>query len=500
MGLPANSLVLDVGLPGRRVGDQPFRVEVSADAVAQLIDDAAGALRVYELFAVRRPGDLLKYLSLTVLEAPPDVRRKAARFARPTDIGLLEFWQIFESVADDRGPIDEAWFAAIEGDSFRGFVANWFEAVRAVQHRLRNDGSRLVRNEIRLLDRAEHPFDRRPEVAWQRKLRRCEPHSSAGDEALAAVVAELLDSEDIDSVSAGYGVAFPVLRLLCERQLQRAESTGSEPFDAFPIFVVGDPSVDADVWGAHVGWFFEGIAFGQLHLESADIDARSLAKLLESSRSFGGRLPEIIVCAFDAGDLTGFRRTETRGLHVYRRERRLSRHERHALSRTPWSRWRTVLDLDGRLQIAGGEPFVLIVDTVQDPNSSDARDQAALLAAIERESSSSFAVLTQPDLPLEQAVCERAVRLFGERTAARHAAACERVGAANVVVALLEGPPTPVARELMRAARQGGATTCAIAPPGSIEADSADLTITGNGWAGLLRAHAVSRRDDPHAE
>ncbi|MFZ5541403.1 MAG: hypothetical protein ACOY5V_16855, partial [Pseudomonadota bacterium] len=388
MDLPADSLVLDVGLPGRRVGDQPFRVEVSADAVAQLIDDAAGALRVYELFAVRRPGDLLKYLSLAVLEAPHGVRRKAARFAEQTDIGWLEFGQILESVADDRGPIDEAWFAAIEGDSFRGFVARWFEAVRAAQYRLRHDGSRLVRNEIRLLDRAEHPFDRRPDIAWQRSLRRREPPSSAGDEALAAVVAEMLDSEDIDSVSARYGVAFPVLRLLCERQLQRAESSGCEPFEAFPIFVLGDPSVDADVWGACVSWFTEGIAFGQLHLESADMDARSLAKLLESSRSFDGQLPEIIVCAFDAGDLAGFRRAQKRGLHAYRRERRLSRHERHALTRMPWSRWRTVLDLDGRLQIASGEPFVLIVDTVQDPNGSDARDQAALLAAVERESSS----------------------------------------------------------------------------------------------------------------
>ena len=55
-------LKLDIDCRGYRNEALPFKVDVYPDALLRLMDDAKHGQRIYELFAIRRPGDVKKYL------------------------------------------------------------------------------------------------------------------------------------------------------------------------------------------------------------------------------------------------------------------------------------------------------------------------------------------------------------------------------------------------------------------------------------------------------
>jgi hypothetical protein len=60
-------LALDPYCHGYRNEPPPFKVDVYPDALLRLIDDAKHGLRIYELFAIKRLGDIMKYLSKFIM-------------------------------------------------------------------------------------------------------------------------------------------------------------------------------------------------------------------------------------------------------------------------------------------------------------------------------------------------------------------------------------------------------------------------------------------------
>ena len=64
--------LVQIDLQGHHYRGEPysFRVEILDHALDHLIEDARNAYRVYELFAIRRPGDLWKYLWVRLIDVP----------------------------------------------------------------------------------------------------------------------------------------------------------------------------------------------------------------------------------------------------------------------------------------------------------------------------------------------------------------------------------------------------------------------------------------------
>lgn len=108
----------------------PFSVKLLDHALDFLIEDARNAYRVYELFAIRRPGNIWKHLWVQLIDVPERVwaRYRQARSAvqrcqsqawSENALPLLSFDPFFSWRWDDTDPEDECWLRARQGTAFK---------------------------------------------------------------------------------------------------------------------------------------------------------------------------------------------------------------------------------------------------------------------------------------------------------------------------------------------------------------------------------------------
>jgi len=64
---------VDLECDDHQQGLQPFRVELLDQALGRLVEDARNAYRIYELFAIRTPREVWRYLWVRLLEVPVTV-------------------------------------------------------------------------------------------------------------------------------------------------------------------------------------------------------------------------------------------------------------------------------------------------------------------------------------------------------------------------------------------------------------------------------------------
>ncbi len=251
----------------------PFVVELLCQPLAALIEDAASGKRVYEFMSIRRPGDVLQYLAIRLVDVGDDVKQAVAS-RRPTEspevpkeIPFLEFDKCFHWDPDDTYPHHLAWLAHREGKYWSKKLDSLFEIVRGAQSRLRENDDFLLRHEIGFIDAHQHRRDYWPD--W-----RVNPHPlpmtgwKAEDmpEYLRDVILDLIQRDDVQSVSCPFD-DFVIWRALVVKQLRRSEATGLPLQEAFAL--CGPNAVywqGIEDWGGKVHIPMEGACGGDLFI------------------------------------------------------------------------------------------------------------------------------------------------------------------------------------------------------------------------------------------
>lgn len=322
-------MLIDLECRGFRCKRFPFRVELLTHAVEHLINDAINAYRVYELFSIQRPGDIWKYLWVRLLDVPERVQDKytsareetADRFGREhpweePQIPLIHFDRFFSWYWDDTEPEDECWLTERESKRFREHADNLFAIIRGVQQELASLADTLITHEIFRIKTHQHPYDYKAEQPF---LQTREDYRTITaplrTKAYYGKLKRLLRDPEIKSIASRGDTDFQTIRICCEEQRRRANSSGLKPLDSFPISILSDGLKYTNAWESEVMFFCEGLGPGDLWIEQTDGSGDvSIKELVEKH----GRKRPRYFTFFDEGNILGYTREAGDGWYLYR--------------------------------------------------------------------------------------------------------------------------------------------------------------------------------------
>lgn len=312
------------GYRGERVN---FKIQILTYAVDALINAALDARCVYELFAVRRIGDVFKYLWLRPEELPVLIvnRYQNARERSPeNNNSRLHLWpsdQMPYLVFDDlffenwdAYPEEHSWLQMRNGEEIKAIAESCFERFKQAQLALRSSDDLLIQHTINFIDAGHHPYDYKPTL----------PYTLQGDdraihnfhrfsEGYYSKLVEMLLNPVIKSVAYRDGNDYQTLRLCCNEQIKRATQEKLS-IDNFKISAIGDEPLDADVWGARIYWYSEGLAYGDLFIQQENSYSYPLKRLVEEA----GKIRPFLFCYKDEGDISGYEKETGNGWVLYR--------------------------------------------------------------------------------------------------------------------------------------------------------------------------------------
>lgn len=315
-------IALDLECRGYRGERWPFRVQLLTHALDHLIADAKEGHRVYEFFAIRRPGDIWKYVWVGIVDVSDNVRSRCDG-ARAKALVNWPDGQIPFSVFDglfwgdgwDDEPDDVPWLLWRGRATSQEFVEACLEIVRFAQSALRHSNDSLIRHEIAFLDRFKHESDYLDSPPTNLTdtdysspvIPGCEP-------GLYAKLKELVARPEVTTVSFRGEPDHQLFRILCREQQTRREEPGAVPVEICAL-VNAPPAVSS--WGATVTFMEEGLRWGVLHVERANRFGGPLRELLSD------RLPKssrhLLLLDRDEGEITGYRRHGGTGWMLYER-------------------------------------------------------------------------------------------------------------------------------------------------------------------------------------
>ena len=303
---------------------RPFSVDLLDHALDFLIEDARNAYRVYEFFAIRRPGDIWKYLWVQLIDVPEQVwtrYRKARSAARGREshpwsenaLPLLRFDSFFSWCWDDTDPEDECWLRARQGTAFKTYVSRCFTRICQAQDALRESDDPLIRYEIHALQAVNHPYDYQAEIPFTLTnadyVSPVRPKRTSG---YYAILCELLARPEVRSVAYRGDKDFQTIRLLCTEQRRRADVSGKRPVDELPICLLSDGVPAVTAWQAFVVFYYEGLGYGDLFIDQTDHSV-SLKDLVEKH----DRHWHWLLSYQDEGEIRGYQRTASKGWTFY---------------------------------------------------------------------------------------------------------------------------------------------------------------------------------------
>jgi NAD-dependent SIR2 family protein deacetylase len=323
-GLHFPDFLLDLGEVGWRP-PEPFKVNLQADRLAGLREDALQGARLYELMAIQRPGDIWAYVDVIGLALPEQVmrrekeaRQRAHSYWRDqlNPLSLAAFDALFDWAGDDTDQEDSAWLRRMDSDDIHTYIASLFQLIRVAQLQASNL-DRIARYELALIHKRQHACDRLSPYRWKKMLWSVPEKKHPGINTMLTELERLLRDESIQSVCSR-GMAYPVLRLLCSEQLRRAQLQISDPSKAFPISTLSDPLFDVTPWGCKVMWYCEGMGSGDLYFELpggwGGCDVKELWSRNDRSAA------RVILLPFDAGEIDGYNRETGYGWVRYDRQ------------------------------------------------------------------------------------------------------------------------------------------------------------------------------------
>lgn len=318
---------MDVSFKAYKGNQVAFKVEILTYAIEHLIAATHDALRVYELFSVRRVGDVWKYFWLRPVELPPRLqeRYQCAREEAippyekmhpwPNDqIPFLTFddWFFWNYDIDQE---DEAWLYKRNGEELKAFVESCYAQIQQAQIALRSSEDVLIRNAIKLLDAGIHPYDYVPTIPFCQSRNDVEAYNlHHHSENYYRKLIEVLAMPEIKSVAYRDGNDFQTIRLCCNEQISRVHKHGIS-VDDFKICAIGNMKVDVASWGAKVLFYEEGLGDGDLFIQQEKDYGTPLKQLIEVKRRI---YSPYIICTKDEGEITGYQREIGNGWVLYR--------------------------------------------------------------------------------------------------------------------------------------------------------------------------------------
>lgn len=310
---------IDLQCHGDRGKIFPFSADLLDHPLDHLIEDARNAYRVYELFSIRRPGDLWKYLWVRLIDVPDRVwewYRSAQKGQAWPDqaIPLRRFDQFFFWCGDDTDPEAECWLRTREGNLFREWVIRRYAQITQAQEILRGSDDPLIQYEIQAIHRVQHPYDYEAE----------RPFSLTGDDYSTITLPkrtpgyyekllEVLASPEVQSVACRGDDDFQTIRLMCAEQRKRAEAAGKPPRDVLPISILSDGISAIAAWQAWIRVYWEGLGYGDLWVEQQYLGT-SVKDLVERYE----RRKLLFFLYEDQGEIQGYQRTLGNGWVLYR--------------------------------------------------------------------------------------------------------------------------------------------------------------------------------------
>ncbi|MDQ5908312.1 MAG: hypothetical protein QG599_403 [Pseudomonadota bacterium] len=299
---------------------RPFKVELLDQALAMLVEEAGQAYRIYELFEIRRPGDLWKYLWVRLIEVPETVWGRyyqalsaVAWYWRHTwpanSLPLVQFDASFCWCGPETLPEDACWLTAREGIAWQTFASRWFHQIRQAQDRLRDSRDPLIQHEIRALHEESHPYHFKAEIPFTlTPVGYTSPTRPKHAPGYYAQLGELLARPDVRSVVYGGRHDFQTLRQLCTEQQQRA-AFSHRPIDGLPISLQADEVPAVAAWQAQVVYDAERPGPGDLWIQKTMPDIPTPVSPEQRCRWW--------FVVQDAGVLADYQRTVGAGWALY---------------------------------------------------------------------------------------------------------------------------------------------------------------------------------------
>lgn len=248
-----------------------FEFELDARPLEVLIDSAACGDRIYELMTINRPGDVLHYLWMKIIEADGDVVRRLKEhlvydhnFGSEIDkmlseLPFLAFDKAFNLMpyVTDEEPFSCLWYFYRQGQKF----TTLFEVVKRAQDALRNQTDYLLQKEIARIDAHTHAFDLLPNIKRIAEIQLEEKYSNPSHmpKEVFYLVAKLIQQDDVNSVYC-YAKDYIFWRMVVAEQVKRAEELSLPPQEAFNLCGTDSGYVDewASAWGGEIAIPYEG--------------------------------------------------------------------------------------------------------------------------------------------------------------------------------------------------------------------------------------------------
>ncbi len=257
-----------------------FKVELISVSLDHLLDDARQAYRIYELFAIKRPGDVRKYHFVRPLDLPQRIqescnhaREKATNRWGPHPwpeglIPLPDFDKLFFWTWDDTEREVEIWLDFRESKRFINYLTVEFEKIVALQSVLRNGSDAIIRHEIMLLEERRHQLDFEAETPLNRTDNGYRSITiPTNTESYYSTLRRLLHRSDINSVASRGDKDYQAVHLMCAEQRIRAEAKSKSPLVAFTISLLSDGLEYTHHWKAQIWFFSEGLGYGDLLID-----------------------------------------------------------------------------------------------------------------------------------------------------------------------------------------------------------------------------------------
>lgn len=294
-----------------------FKVALNFEGLRNLIEDAKNLRGIYELFQIRRPGDIWDYVVCELIDVPahllprrnpgfverPDPQPDRPR-ANPATYRFRDFDSRFHANDPDNDPEDWFWLRHRTDSCFPDLARQWFDVVQAAQSELDNHQSPIAQHILPFIRKADHPFDYLPGKLSPTEFRTSRPASPQRSADYYAKLAGVIADPAIQSIAA-LGDNDPTTnRMIFEEQRRRANRQNCTAKEALPICLATDAYRPFDEWMAFAAYFDEGIGGADLLINCPP--GHILKHLAESPRP--NRTYLKILTPGDAGELRGYRK------------------------------------------------------------------------------------------------------------------------------------------------------------------------------------------------
>lgn len=323
---------------------KPWRdhvIEIDWQPLVPLVESAQMGCRLYEFMTLSRPGDLLRYARVHLIDVGArtlafiEARRKAQHDYDPVRNGdcmpFLDFewsywgsgsaWQHWGSDPDTLG-----WNALRKQPLWRDLLGARFDVVRLLQERVRSLSDEfLLQHELGLIDRGEHRRD-----FWSKREqmpRQADRATSASDAAppgLAEVLCALARHPDIKSMSLPF-TDYALWRALVATQVRRSLSENIPPNEALHLggAEAGAWAQEAKDWGGEIQGPHRTDMFDVFVLPKWHAWFRDRAVAARSARAgsyvFGpGKCSKVLIVSYDLGEFETEDRIACDGWFIYR--------------------------------------------------------------------------------------------------------------------------------------------------------------------------------------